>query len=41
MHALEEWQHLLEGVKHKFEIWIDHKNLKYFLSAKKPNHCQA
>ena len=23
------------------EIWTDHKNLKYFITAKKLNHCQA
>ena len=35
--ALEEWRHFLEGAKHKFEIWTDHKNLEYFMSAKKLN----
>lgn len=39
--ALEEWQHFLEGAKHKVEIWTDHKNLEYFMSVKKLNHCQA
>ena len=24
---LENWRHLLEGAKFKFEIWTDHKNL--------------
>ncbi|KAG5730323.1 hypothetical protein E4T56_gene10527 [Termitomyces sp. T112] len=37
----EEWQHFLEGVQHKFEVWTDHKNLKYFLMAKKLNCQQA
>ena len=23
--ALEEWRHFLEGTKHQFEIWTDHK----------------
>jgi len=23
------------------EIWTDHKNLEYFIMAKKLNHCQA
>ncbi len=32
--ALEEWRHFLEGASHKFEIWMDHKNLEYFMSAK-------
>jgi hypothetical protein len=37
MRSLEEWRHFLEGVKHKVEIWTDHKNLKYFMIAKKLN----
>ena len=28
--ALEEWRHFLEGAQLKFEIWTDHKSLKYF-----------
>ena len=39
--ALEEWRHYLEGTKHKFEIWTDHKNLEYFMTAKKLNRRQA
>ena len=39
--ALEEWRHFLDGTKHQFEIWIDHKNLKYFMTAKKLNRRQA
>ena len=39
--ALEEWRHFLEGTKHQFEIWMDHKNLEYFMSAKKLNQRQA
>jgi hypothetical protein len=39
--ALDEWQHFLEGVTHKVEIWTDHKNLEYFMSAKKLNRRQA
>ena len=38
---LENWRHLLEGMKNRFEIWIDHKNLKYFIKAQKLNHKQA
>ena len=34
--ALEE-----EGAPHKVEIWTDHKNLEYFISAKKLNRRQA
>ena len=35
--GLENWQHLLEGAKYKFEVWNDHKNLKYFMKAQKLN----
>lgn len=35
--ALEEWRHFLEGAKHQFEIWTDHKNLEYFMKARKLN----
>ena len=31
----------MEGVTTKFEIWTDHKNLKYFLKAQKLNQRQA
>jgi len=41
IHALEEWRHFLERARHLVEIWMDHKNLKYFMMAKKLNHCQA
>jgi hypothetical protein len=41
MRALDEWRHFLEGAPHKVEIWTDHKNLEYFMSAKKLNHWQA
>jgi len=39
--ALEEWRHFLEGATHLVEIWTDHKNLEYFMTAKKLNRCQA
>lgn len=39
--ALEEWRHYLEGARHTFEIWTDHKNLEYFMTAKKLNRRQA
>jgi len=39
--ALEEWRHFLEGAWHPVEIWTDHKNLEYFMTAKKLNHRQA
>ena len=37
MHALESWRHYLEGAKVQFEIWTDHRNLQYFMEAKKLN----
>jgi len=39
--TLEEWRHFLEGARHPVEIWTDHKNLEYFMTAKKLNRCQA
>jgi len=39
--ALEEWKHFLEGARHPVEIWTDHKNLEYFMTAKKLNRRQA
>ena len=39
--ALEAWQHYLEGCRHRIEIWTDHRNLEYFMSAKKLNRCQV
>jgi len=41
MQALDEWRLFLEGAPHKVEIWTDHKNLEYFMSAKKLNRRQA
>jgi len=41
IHALEEWRHFLEGATHPVEIWTDHKNLEYFITAKKLNRRQA
>jgi len=35
--GLESWRHLLEGAQFKFEIWMDHKNLEYFMKAQKLN----
>jgi len=31
----------LEGARLKFEIWMDHKNLEYFMSSQNLNHRQA
>jgi len=39
--TLEEWRHFLEGATHLVEIWTDHKNLEYFMTAKKLNRRQA
>jgi len=41
IHALEKWRYFLEGVTHLVEIWTNHKNLEYFMMAKKLNHCQV
>jgi len=37
IHVLEEWRHFLEEARHPVEIWTDHKNLEYFITAKKLN----
>jgi len=37
----ESWEHYLEGAKVQFEIWNDHRNLQYFMEAKKLNRWQA
>jgi hypothetical protein len=39
--APEDWHHFLEGAHHEVEIWMDHKNLEYFMLAKKLNQRQA
>jgi len=39
--GLESWRYLLEEVQSKFEIWMDHKNLEYFMKAQKLNQRQA
>ncbi len=39
--GLENWRNLLEGVKYKFEVWTDHKNLEYFMKVQKLNCKQA
>ena len=41
IYALEEWRYFLEGAQHPVEIWTDHKNLEYFMMAKKLNRHQA
>jgi hypothetical protein len=39
--AVQEWRHFVEGTEHPCEIWTDHKNLEYFVTAKQLNCCQA
>jgi len=39
--ALEELRHFLEGAQYLVKIWTNHKNLEYFMTAKKLNRCQA
>jgi len=39
--GLEAWRHLLEEVQFKFEIWMNHKNLEYFMKVQKLNRRQA
>ena len=39
--ALEEWRHWLEGSRHPFLVWTDHKNLEYIRKAKRLNARQA
>ena len=39
--ALAEWRHFLEKATYPVEIWTNHKNLEYFMMAKKLNRCQA
>src|SRR6266568_5088409 len=41
MRALEEWRHHLQGALHPIEIHTDHKNLEYFMTARKLNRRQA
>jgi len=35
--CLEAWRYFLEGAKDQFKIWMDHKNLEYFMKAQKLN----
>ena len=39
--GLENQRHLLEDAKYMFEIWIDYKNLEYFIKMQKLNQRQA
>jgi len=38
---LKAWRHYLEGAKLEFKIWMDHKNLQYFMTSQKLNRRQA
>jgi len=39
--CLEAWRHYLEREKIEFKIWMDHKNLQYFMTSQKLNQRQA
>jgi len=39
--GLGNWRHLLESGKYKFKVWMDYKNLEYFMKAQKLNQRQA
>ena len=39
--CLKVWRHFLEEAKDWFEIWMDYKNLEYFMKAQKLNQRQA
>ena len=39
--GLENWRHLLESTKFKFEVWTDYKNLEYFMKTQKLNRRQT
>ena len=38
---LEVWRYYLKEIKVQFEIWMDHKNLQYFITSQKLNYRQA
>jgi len=39
--GLENWRYLLEDTKNTFKVWMDHKNLEYFMKVQKLNQRQA
>ena len=39
--GLENWRHLWESAKYKFEVWTDYKNLECFIKAQKLNRRQV
>ena len=32
--SFEIWQHFLDGAQQQIAVYMDHKNLEYFMSAK-------
>ena len=34
VNSFQEWRHFLEGAQHPVTVYTDHKNLKYFISAR-------
>jgi hypothetical protein len=41
IHALEDWQHFLEGLPEPFEVVTDHKNMEWWASMRDLTCCQA
>jgi hypothetical protein len=39
--SFQEWHHLFEGISHPVIVYIDHKNLEYFMTAHVLNRRQA
>ena len=39
--SFQEWRHFLEGATHPVTVYTNHKNLKYFMSARVLNRRQA
>jgi hypothetical protein len=39
--AFEDWRHLFEGIQHTTTVYMDHKNLEYFMSARVLNRRQT
>jgi len=41
MDSFQEWHHFLKSTIHQVTVYIDYKNLKYFMSIHVLNHCKA
>ena len=41
MICLDEWRHYVLGAPERFEVWSDHKNLKYFQKPQNINRRQC